>query len=446
MLLTRTHAARRLVRGFTLVEMLVVLGIIFLILAIAVPSFSALSGSRSVEAGENVAAAAISRARAEAIRRGVTVGALFYPDVEGRTAIAFVAIGEATGDDDPYSEYASLVTNPDADYGGFLLNPPGANTVMLADTFKALASDENPIAYSGNLIGFAGRPIVMTYSVRSEGDALTSPGLEDVGPSVNVNDSGFVDVIGNTNNPSTYADVGPNSIISPGRTPSNELVLLSDVAGDRLPVGVGVQIITGQALEAGAANSGRDGAMVVDAATAFGGTAAGYEESFIDRYVRFGMIAFDSDGRLATPSFNIRPNDALATLLGLNAAASQTSLANSSLNVAGSFPAFTAGVGVIVYRNEAFERAPADETATEWQGSFFSSVDAPSISWVASTESDPSSYFPDFDVQAAGDPFVNTGELLDNEYAEERWLDANTTPLLVNRYSGTLSSNLGEQP
>ena len=53
--------------GFTLTELLVVIGLIVLILAIAVPSFSFITGSASLDGAQNQIAAMLGRARSEAI-------------------------------------------------------------------------------------------------------------------------------------------------------------------------------------------------------------------------------------------------------------------------------------------------------------------------------------------------------------------------------------------
>src|SRR4030095_9400430 len=50
-------------RGFTLTEMLIVMGVIVLVALIAVPSFRALTGGRSTEAASNTISAALARAR-----------------------------------------------------------------------------------------------------------------------------------------------------------------------------------------------------------------------------------------------------------------------------------------------------------------------------------------------------------------------------------------------
>ena len=67
-------------RGFTLTEMLIVIGIIVLIVALAVPAFRAMTGGRSVDAAQNQLAAILGQARAEAIGLQKMRGVLFILD------------------------------------------------------------------------------------------------------------------------------------------------------------------------------------------------------------------------------------------------------------------------------------------------------------------------------------------------------------------------------
>ena len=53
--------------GFTLTELLVVISLIVILIALAVPAFSFITGSRSVDGAQNIVAAMLGRARSEAI-------------------------------------------------------------------------------------------------------------------------------------------------------------------------------------------------------------------------------------------------------------------------------------------------------------------------------------------------------------------------------------------
>lgn len=72
------HSAIR--NAFTLTELLVVIGLIVLLIAIAVPTFKAMSGGRSIDAAQNQLAAILGAARAEAIGLQKVRGVFFYID------------------------------------------------------------------------------------------------------------------------------------------------------------------------------------------------------------------------------------------------------------------------------------------------------------------------------------------------------------------------------
>jgi prepilin-type N-terminal cleavage/methylation domain-containing protein len=90
------NAASRRPSGFTLTEMLVVIGIMVLLLAIAVPSFRFLTGSNSIGGATNVVSAALARARADAIGLQQLRGIAFFTDLaSGRIAVAVVEPDDA---------------------------------------------------------------------------------------------------------------------------------------------------------------------------------------------------------------------------------------------------------------------------------------------------------------------------------------------------------------
>jgi prepilin-type N-terminal cleavage/methylation domain-containing protein len=69
-------------RGFTLTEMLVVIGIIILVTLLAVPAFKAMTGSKSTEAAQNIISSVLARARTEALGLQEPRGILFYRDLD----------------------------------------------------------------------------------------------------------------------------------------------------------------------------------------------------------------------------------------------------------------------------------------------------------------------------------------------------------------------------
>jgi prepilin-type N-terminal cleavage/methylation domain-containing protein len=110
-------------RAFTLTEMLIVMGIIVVVALVAVPSFRALTGGRSIEGAENQISAAMARARTEALGLQEVRGILFFrdPDTQ-RIGMALVRARNATP---PYI----LDLTPDHDR---LLLPAGVGVQMIA--------------------------------------------------------------------------------------------------------------------------------------------------------------------------------------------------------------------------------------------------------------------------------------------------------------------------
>ncbi len=67
-------------RGFSLTEILIVIAIIVLMLALALPAFNFISGGRSIDGAQNTLSALLARARTEAVGVQEIRGVLFYYD------------------------------------------------------------------------------------------------------------------------------------------------------------------------------------------------------------------------------------------------------------------------------------------------------------------------------------------------------------------------------
>ena len=93
-------------RAFTLVEILIVLGIIILMAAAAVPAFRFIVGARSLDGAHNIASAMVARARTQALVDHRGTGVFFYLDpAADRTTMTLVQLeGEALPDPD-FIEY-----------------------------------------------------------------------------------------------------------------------------------------------------------------------------------------------------------------------------------------------------------------------------------------------------------------------------------------------------
>jgi prepilin-type N-terminal cleavage/methylation domain-containing protein len=79
--------------GFTLTELLVVISIIVLLLAIAVPLFNVMNGGQGVDAAQNTMSAMLQRARARAIGLQERRGVFFFDDqTNGKTGMLMVRV------------------------------------------------------------------------------------------------------------------------------------------------------------------------------------------------------------------------------------------------------------------------------------------------------------------------------------------------------------------
>ena len=115
-------------RGFTLIEILVVLTIIIIIALAAIPAFRFISGSRSIEGTQNMIGAMVSRARAQALVDRQNRGVFFFVDpVNDRTTMALV--GQVGGDFDQYHGWSTGAGGPAAltDFVDEPANDPASN-------------------------------------------------------------------------------------------------------------------------------------------------------------------------------------------------------------------------------------------------------------------------------------------------------------------------------
>src|SRR6266542_2641519 len=124
--------------GFTLNEILIVIGIIVLMLALAVPMFNIIKGNRSTEAAANQLSALFARARTEAIAYQRPGGLMFFrhPKTPDRVSAAPV-FAVTTPDGGTLDVYLELI--PERDF--FTLSP-GISMQFVDDCY--IDSTTNP--------------------------------------------------------------------------------------------------------------------------------------------------------------------------------------------------------------------------------------------------------------------------------------------------------------
>jgi prepilin-type N-terminal cleavage/methylation domain-containing protein len=147
-------------RGFTLTEILIVIGIIVLMIALAVPALGLLTGSRSIDRAENNVSAMLGRARADAIGVQKDVGVLFFID----PATELVTLAEVRAVDGPTVAGIDvwLDLTPDQDW---LTLPKGvlSQTIDNADIAAAAPTVRVTDAYLGYNTDTTGTPTVVQY-------------------------------------------------------------------------------------------------------------------------------------------------------------------------------------------------------------------------------------------------------------------------------------------
>jgi type II secretory pathway pseudopilin PulG len=136
----------QLATAFTVTELLVVIGIIVLVLALAVPAFNFLTGSRSTEAAMNTISAFLGRARTEAIGLQEIRGVLFYIDPK-TTNVAMVLVREV-----PPNQPPAGLTPPDifldVTADGEALTLPKGVSIQFVDDDTTAGNDDRYIGFN----------------------------------------------------------------------------------------------------------------------------------------------------------------------------------------------------------------------------------------------------------------------------------------------------------
>jgi len=125
-----TRPARPRQRGFTLTELLVVIGLIVLLVTLAIPAFSIITGGRSIDSAQNQISAILGRARADAVGLQQERGVFFYQETAGGRVTA--AIVRARSDASGATVPVALDLLPDREHLT-LPNGVGVQTILNAN-------------------------------------------------------------------------------------------------------------------------------------------------------------------------------------------------------------------------------------------------------------------------------------------------------------------------
>lgn len=151
--------------AFTLPELLVVIGIIVMFIALAIPALNVLSGSRSIAVGENNLSAALVRAREEAIGLQQIRGLLFTLD-PGSDRVVATVVQTTAAPPAPYSPpLANMIwldTVPNRDH---LSLPAG---IRLQTSFDSAGGTERYMGY--NSVGFGDLPTKLGGVILFDGE------------------------------------------------------------------------------------------------------------------------------------------------------------------------------------------------------------------------------------------------------------------------------------
>jgi len=289
--------------AFTLTEILIVIGIIVLMLALAVPAFNFITGSRSQNGAENVISAMLGRARSYAITNNLDAGVVFFLDpVTQRTTMAIVTRGlngNASGStpaEDAYYNYRGWTSQSWSTL-------PGAVPVFGNTQYQIGHEVIWPVADSSE------NKLLVTRSVHdaSNTSATPMPAVPSVQPWTGTSGTA------SSANAGLYVDLLPDSDFQV------------------LPPGVGCQLIN-------------------DPKHPTSGTGTN-----ADRYVRTGVIMFDPQGRLESIPIAFHGNSLFGAKLTM--LPTDPDVPNPNRN-----PDFYSQLGVILFDKEAFLTKGFSET------------------------------------------------------------------------------------
>jgi type II secretory pathway pseudopilin PulG len=133
----------RKTNGFTLTEILIVIGLIVLILLLAMPALNFITGSRSIDGAQNQLSAVIGRARSMAIGLQEPHGVMLYKTADGTTELVIVTARQPRDLGTTASIYLDLASDIDP-----TRLPPGI-TIQMIDDAQLSGSVRTDDGYTG---------------------------------------------------------------------------------------------------------------------------------------------------------------------------------------------------------------------------------------------------------------------------------------------------------
>jgi prepilin-type N-terminal cleavage/methylation domain-containing protein len=366
--------------GFTLIELLVVMGIIVVIAAVSIPAFRFITGSRSVDSGQNVVNAMMGRARTQAIVSGDNCGVFFFVDPRNdRSTLALVRQG--SGSDGEYSGWAfadtGQVNGPAVTYNDQQTNvdsDPSASLQLVSTSATASSSAPNVEQFVAGSVHFQRLAAVYFHCIQTH--TPTAANTDQVA------------VVPPYSNAFWSAD-------------STSLEIVRDTEFQLLPQGVGL-------------------AVVVDPLDA---PSWGLPPLGVDRYVRTGCVMFDGQGRFASLPYDVFASSHLGQALMLD---QLNSTPTTPVSMAGGanpvssppLPLFS-GFGVVLFDRQALLADSKINLYTEGD-------------YLYGSASNPHLPPPPYGLATA-----TTDK--NAEALKEQWLDANSLLLTATRYNGAMT-------